>query len=89
MSISFIPKSGLSLVLLGSTCFVANAGNPDKKDARPNVLFIAVDDLKPLFSAYGDRFAKTPGLDRLAREGVSFKTVIANRLSVEPPEQVY
>jgi len=73
MSISFIPKSGLSLALLGSACFMAMAGNTVEKEAKPNVLFIAVDDLKPLFSAYGDRLAKTPGLDRLAREGVVFQ----------------
>jgi arylsulfatase A-like enzyme len=40
---------------------------------QKNVLFIAVDDLKPLVSAYGDLHAKTPGMDRLAREGIVFK----------------
>jgi arylsulfatase A-like enzyme len=40
---------------------------------QKNVLFIAVDDLKPLIGAYGDKHAKTPGLDRLAREGIIFQ----------------
>jgi iduronate 2-sulfatase len=39
----------------------------------PNVLFIAVDDLKPAISCYGDRFAKTPNLDRLASRGTLFQ----------------
>ena len=39
---------------------------------RPNVLFIAVDDLKPLLGCYGDALAKTPGLDRLAAAGTTF-----------------
>jgi len=39
----------------------------------PNVLFIAVDDLKPLIAAYGDTISITPGLDRLAREGATFQ----------------
>jgi arylsulfatase A-like enzyme len=39
---------------------------------KPNILFIAVDDLKPNTGAYGDRLAKTPGMDRLAKEGVVF-----------------
>ena len=39
---------------------------------KPNILFIAVDDLKPNAGAYGDRLAKTPGMDRLAKEGVVF-----------------
>jgi len=40
---------------------------------QKNVLFIAVDDLKPLIGAYGDKLAKTPGLDQLAREGIIFQ----------------
>lgn len=38
-----------------------------------NVLFIAVDDLKPNVGAYGDLMAKTPAIDRLASEGVVFQ----------------
>lgn len=40
---------------------------------KKNILFIAVDDLKPLVSAYGDKHARTPGMDRLAREGIVFQ----------------
>jgi arylsulfatase A-like enzyme len=32
-----------------------------------------VDDLKPWIAAYGDKHAKTPGMDRLAREGIVFQ----------------
>lgn len=39
---------------------------------KPNILFIAVDDLKPVTGAYGDKLAKTPGLDKLAAEGIMF-----------------
>jgi len=39
---------------------------------RPNVLFIAVDDLKPTIGSYGDKHAKTPSIDRLAARGVQF-----------------
>jgi len=38
-----------------------------------NILFIAVDDLKPITGCYGDRHAVTPGIDRLAREGITFQ----------------
>ena len=39
---------------------------------KPNILFIAVDDLKPIIGAYGNTFIKTPNLDRLASRGTTF-----------------
>jgi iduronate 2-sulfatase len=41
-------------------------------DHRPNVLFIAVDDLRPSVGCYGDERARTPNIDRLAGRGVQF-----------------
>lgn len=55
--------SGMAVLLL---CRGVNA-------QQKNILFIAVDDLKPLTGAYGDKHAKTPGMDRLAREGIVFQ----------------
>lgn len=40
--------------------------------AKKNVLFIAVDDLKPLLSCYGDKLAQTPTIDKLAKRGSVF-----------------
>jgi iduronate 2-sulfatase len=39
---------------------------------RPNVVLICVDDLKPTIGCFGDSAAKTPHMDRLARQGVVF-----------------
>ncbi len=50
-----------------SKASAANA-NPQQK----NILFIAVDDLKPLLSNYGETQMKTPNFDRLAEMGVTF-----------------
>lgn len=39
---------------------------------HPNVLFIAVDDLKPVLGCYGDEKAKTPCIDGLAARATVF-----------------
>ena len=39
---------------------------------QPNILFIAVDDLRPSIGCYGDELAITPNLDRLADKGLVF-----------------
>ena len=60
MSHSGVPATGVAS---------ASAMNPVKR--RPNVLFIAVDDLRPELGTYGtDAF--TPNIDRLASAGVRF-----------------
>lgn len=45
---------------------------PRAAETRPNILFIAVDDLRPEMGAYGAAYAETPNLDRLASEGLVF-----------------
>lgn len=39
---------------------------------RPNVLFIAIDDLVPTLGCYGDTAALTPEIDGLAAQGMTF-----------------
>ncbi len=51
------------------TSFGAESAKPL---ARPNVLFIAVDDLRTSLGCYGDPLAKTPHMDTLARSGRVF-----------------
>ena len=41
---------------------------------KSNVLFIAIDDLKPILGCYGNRLIKTPNIDRLAKMGTVFKS---------------
>ena len=43
-----------------------------QQDKKPNILFIAVDDLKPIMGCYGNKLIKTPNIDRLAKMGTMF-----------------
>ena len=43
-----------------------------QNSGKPNILFIAVDDLKPLLGCYGDTLAHTPNIDALAAKGSTF-----------------
>nr|WP_315148615.1 sulfatase [uncultured Flavobacterium sp.] len=43
-----------------------------KPAAKPNILFIAVDDLKPILACYGNTLVKTPNIDRLAKMATVF-----------------
>ncbi len=50
--------------------------------ARPNIIFIISDDhTSQAISAYGSRFANTPNIDRIAREGaILYNNVVANSI---------
>jgi iduronate 2-sulfatase len=48
------------------------------KPDKPNILFIAVDDLRPELGCYGKSVIKSPNIDRLANLGVVFKSAYAN-----------
>lgn len=54
------------------------------KPARPNVLLICVDDLKPLLGCYGDKHVKSPNIDRLAARGVLFERAYCNQAVCAP-----
>lgn len=52
--------------------FCLFAGTPSMAADRPNILFIAVDDLRPSIGCYGDSKAITPNIDRLAEQSLQF-----------------
>lgn len=54
----------------GTKQFYRLAAKPNGQ--RPNVLFIAVDDLRPQLNCYGETGMVTPNMDRLANEGRLF-----------------
>ena len=44
---------------------------------RPNILWIVSEDNSPLLGAYGDPYASTPNLDRLAERGIVYENAFA------------
>lgn len=57
----------LAQVVLGTQLAAKSLVKPQK-----NILFIAVDDMKPLLGCYGDSLAVTPNMDKLASKGTLF-----------------
>ncbi len=43
-------------------------------DARPNILWIAIEDWSPDLSCYGTKGISTPHVDKLASEGIRYQT---------------
>jgi iduronate 2-sulfatase len=64
------------IFLLGLLSFLNNTANAASPrgllPARPNILFLAVDDLRPELAAFGATHMQTPNLDRLAEQGLIF-----------------
>ncbi len=60
-------------IVLATICVVAAVVGRADSQSRPNVLFIAVDDLNDWVGHLGGHpNARTPNIDRLAKRGVSF-----------------
>ncbi len=53
--------------LLGTAAFT------QQNRPKPNILWITCEDIGPQIGAYGDRYASTPNLDRLASRGVMYR----------------
>ncbi|MCM4170143.1 sulfatase [Arenibacter sp. TNZ] len=61
-----------SLTLLASLVILGSIVQCKQEQRRPNVLFIAVDDLRTELGAYGHPIVQSPNMDALASEGSVF-----------------
>jgi uncharacterized sulfatase len=68
-----VPMAVLVLAIAGITSG-AGAAEP----SRPNILWITSEDNGPQLGAYGDLYATTPNLDRLASQGILYLNAWSN-----------
>ena len=59
----------VAVVMLG---VIPAVQSPSPARHRPNIVWISNEDMSPRLGAYGDAVARTPVLDRLAKESVRF-----------------
>ena len=77
--ISTVGKAGAAAALLGGMSRSAGATKPDL-----NVLFLSIDDLRPLLGCYGDKDVHTPNIDALAQSGTVFNRAYCQQAVCNP-----
>src|SRR6188474_3018665 len=63
----FCPMKIFAVLILASLVVAASAAE------KPNVLFIASDDMRPQLGCNGDPIVKSPNIDALAKRGTLFQ----------------
>ena len=78
-TIQFLSKALLILLILSANIlFLTTSCSSYKKNEKPNIVFILVDDLGWTdLSCYGSRFYDTPNVDALAEHGIRFTDAYA------------
>lgn len=66
----------LVLVIISSS-FVSSQNTSNSEEKLPNIVWIVTEDISPTLSFYGDKTAKTPNLDALAKESIVYNNAFA------------
>ena len=83
VSIRLIVCALIALVL-GFSTLPTQSNQRLASQRKPNVVFIAVDDLRPLIGTYGALVIQTPNIDRLARRGTTFMRAYCQQAVCSP-----
>ncbi len=75
---AYTMKPLFTLALLVVLAFQSEAAD------RPNILFIAIDDLRPELGCYGSPIAVSPNLDALAKDGLLFNRAYCQQAICRP-----
>jgi hypothetical protein len=74
LSIWCFTLSVITQQVLGSSCEYTSFSKTAAD--KPNVLFIAVDDLRPELGCYGVDYIQTPRIDAFAKTGRLFRIIM-------------
>ncbi|MUH36042.1 DUF229 domain-containing protein [Zobellia amurskyensis] len=74
----------LTLICVGLLFSCKNTTTPVEKEKQPNILFLAIDDLRPELGVYGSDIAITPNIDALAQDGLRFNNAYCQQAICSP-----
>jgi iduronate 2-sulfatase len=72
------------LLLIVLVLFACSRQEETLEAARPNILFIPVDDLRPDLGCYGNSHMVSPNIDKLAADGVTFTRTYCQQAVCNP-----
>ncbi len=75
---------GLIITALLSYSFISDKPIKKEQKKKPNIIFLVVDDLKPILGCYGDENLKTPAMDKIASEGLLFENAYCQQAVCAP-----
>lgn len=81
---NYKPITILSLSVIISFLSFTACSPSNQKENKPNILFIAVDDLRPELGCYGNEDIKSPNIDRLADNGIVFNSAFCQSAVCNP-----
>ena len=73
----FLKVAGLGAVSGAAAVLPRTARGAPTPAGKPNILWITCEDMSPAFGCYGDKYATTPNIDRLAGESVRYTNAFA------------
>lgn len=77
-------KNRIRKIITGCAILVSHIAAITAQESRPNILFIAVDDLRTELGCYGVDQIITPNIDRLASKGTVFKRAYCQQAVCSP-----
>ena len=77
-------RKGAFVALLTGALVSSSLAQKQVQKHKYNVLFIAVDDLKPMLGSFGDKTVLSPNMDKLAQQGTIFESAYCQQAVCGP-----